>query len=162
LARIRIVTDPNPFALQNSGLNEFLFSVVGTETNGSPLTVLSMLARCGQDPWTETERWTKLPKASIIDRLTDNISQMPLRPQAPGEARITAARLVLLLPARARAQATGKSDTIAPSESHIPQWFALAGLLAALASGIAFQSIPTAVPTKAAAPVADQAQPPTN
>ena len=39
------------FVFKNSGLNAFLFAEVGTELNGSPLTILSVLARLGQDPW---------------------------------------------------------------------------------------------------------------
>ena len=90
------------FALKNSGLNEFLLAEVGTEANGSPLTVLSVLARLGRDPWAEAAGWSKLPKAAIIDRLADCISQMPLRPPALAEARMTAARLIPLLPAQAQ------------------------------------------------------------
>ena len=86
------------FALKNSGLNEFLFAEVGNEVNGSPLTILSVLARLGMDPWTEAARLTRMPKAAFIDCLTNCISQMPLCPQALLEARATAARLFTLLP----------------------------------------------------------------
>ena len=86
------------FALQNSGLGVFLFAEVGTETNGSTLTVLSVLARLGQDPWAQAARWGRLPKADVIDRLANSIRQMPLPPQALRDARETAARLILLLP----------------------------------------------------------------
>ena len=88
------------FALQRSGLNAFLFAEVGTELNGSPLTILSVLARLGQDPWAEAAKWTKLPKSTTIDRLAQSIAQMPLPSQAIDEARSTASRLVLLLPSQ--------------------------------------------------------------
>ncbi len=39
------MSHPDTFALKNSGLNEFLFAEIGTELNGSPLTILSVLAR---------------------------------------------------------------------------------------------------------------------
>src|ERR1700712_2187594 len=91
------------FAFKNSGLNAFLFAEVGQELNGSPLTILSTLARIGRDPWAEAARWAKLPKAAKIDALTQCIAQMPLVPQALAEARATAARLVLLLPSQAQA-----------------------------------------------------------
>ena len=52
------------FALEKSGLNTFLFAEVGTETNGSVLTVLSVLARLGRDPWEQAARWASLPKAT--------------------------------------------------------------------------------------------------
>jgi hypothetical protein len=33
------------------------------------LTVLSLLARLGEDPWSVLKRWVALPKAKIIDEL---------------------------------------------------------------------------------------------
>jgi hypothetical protein len=77
------MSHPDAFALKNSGLNEFHFAVVGTELNGSPLTILSILARLGQDPGAEAARLTKLPKAAMIDCLAQSITKMPLGPRAP-------------------------------------------------------------------------------
>jgi len=96
----------------------------GPEANGSPLTILSALSRLGRDPWAEAAGWTKLPPASIIDRLADCISQMPLRPPALAEARTTAARLILLLPAPAQAQAQPfrKGERMANGNSTTPRW----------------------------------------
>jgi len=128
------------FALKNSGLNEFLLAEVGTGVNGLPLTILSVLARLGKDPWTEAAQWTKMPKASIIDRLADSILQMPLRPQALVEARATAARLILLLPAQA--QQSQKIDDMKNLISITPKWVPMAVFLAGLAFGIAFEMIP--------------------
>ena len=88
------------FALERSGLSPFLFAEVGTELNGSALTILSVLARLGQDPWAEAAKWTKLPKSTTVDRLAHSIAQMPLSSQAINDARSTAARLVLLLPSQ--------------------------------------------------------------
>ncbi|MGO9999451.1 MAG: hypothetical protein ACLPKW_17150 [Acetobacteraceae bacterium] len=96
------MSSPDAFALKNSGLNAFLFAEVGTELNGSQLTILSILARLGQDPWAEAARWAQLPKAAMIDCLVHSIAQMPLCPQAFVEARATASRLVLLLPTQTR------------------------------------------------------------
>lgn len=92
------MTQSDVFAFQDSGLGTFLFAEVGTEMNGSELTVLSVLARLGQDPWELAEQWAKLPKATIIERLTQSIVQMPLSEQARRDARQTATRLILLLP----------------------------------------------------------------
>jgi hypothetical protein len=139
------------FALKNSGLNEFLFAEVGTEANGSPLTILSVLARLGRDPWAEAAGWTKLPTASIIDRLADCISQMPLRPPALAEARTTAARLILLLPARA--QPVRKGDSMADKKSNVPRWVPIAVFLAVLALGIGFEMMPSNAPTDAIVPL---------
>lgn len=133
---------PDAFALQRSGLNQFLLAEVGTEENGSPLTVLSVLARLGRDPWTEAAKWTKLPKASMIDCLADSIRQMPLRPQALADARITAARLILLLPAQVSHMEAG----VAGEKTTVPAWLPLAAVIVALALGIAFEMAPPATP----------------
>jgi len=68
------------FALKNSGLNAFLLAEVGTEQNGSSLTVLSGLGRLGKDPWAQATEWAKMPNAAKIDGLTHSIAQMPLSP----------------------------------------------------------------------------------
>jgi hypothetical protein len=136
------------FALKNSGLNEFLFAEVGIETNGSPLTILSVLARLGQDPWAEAARWAKLPKASAIECLANIIARMPLRPQAVGEARATAARLIILLPTQT--QSFQRGENVANGKSTVPKWFPIAVFLAALAFGIGFEMIPSASPTNVA------------
>ncbi|MEA2737848.1 MAG: hypothetical protein QOH05_1155 [Acetobacteraceae bacterium] len=127
------------FALKNSGLNEFLFAEVGTELNGSPLTILSVLARLGQDPWVEALRWTKLPKPAVIDCLANSISQMPLSPQALVEARATATRLIPLLPSQMsqiRIPLKGQNVAITTLKT-MPKWL-LAALCGAVALGVAF------------------------
>ena len=138
------------FALKNSGLNEFLFAEVGNEVNGSPLTILSLLARLGQDPWSEAARLARLPKAAIIDYLANGISLMPLCPQAIRDARITAARVILLLPSQG--SSARKDEAILAGLSSIPKWVPMAIFFAALAFGIAFELIP---PTNTTTPLAD-------
>jgi hypothetical protein len=114
------------FALQNTGMGTFLFAEVGTESNGSMLTVLSVLARLGRDPWAQAAQWSRLPKAEIIDRLANCIAQMPMPPQALRDARETAARLILLLPTSASASNhSAGSKAVLPT---LPRW-ALAVLI---------------------------------
>jgi hypothetical protein len=105
---------PDVFALANSGLDAFLRGEVGTELNGSTLTILSALARLGFDPWVEAARWARLPRAATIDRLAGLIAQMPLCPQSLGEARGTATRLALLLPGQARQPASDETRSPLP------------------------------------------------
>ncbi len=119
------------FALKNSGLEAFLLAEVGTEWNGSGLTILSLLARLGKDPWAEAASWSKMPPALRIDRLADSIGQMPLRPDALRDARVTAARLVQLLPG----QSTPAAPPAHPFWSRI--WQPLIILYCALAFGMA-------------------------
>ncbi len=133
------MTTSDAFAFQRSGLNPFLFAEVGTELNGSSLTILSVLARLGQDPWAEAAKWTKLPKATIIDRLAQSIAQMPLSSQAINEARGTASRLVLLLPSQvARPTDAPAMNRLAVSNWVVPKWVLPAVCCAAVAVGIAF------------------------
>jgi hypothetical protein len=94
------VAHQDAFVLRDSGLNAFLHADVGTEQNGSTLTVLSILARLGKDPWAQAAEWAKLSNAAMIDGLSRCIEQMPLSPRALAEARVTAKNLVMLLPSQ--------------------------------------------------------------
>lgn len=117
------------FALKNTGLNLFLFADVGTENNGSMLTVLSVLARLGQDPWAQAAQWMKLPRPEIIERLAGSIAQMPLPPQALRDVRQTAARLIQLLPTQTSEPGSVKAGLSVPLT--LPRW-AMAALVAAM------------------------------
>ena len=94
------VTNRDVFALRRSRFDAFLFADVGTEPNGSTLTMLSLLARLDNDPWAEAARWAVAPKGAAVDWLTSLISSAPLEPQSQAGARTTATRLVSLLPSR--------------------------------------------------------------
>ena len=85
------------FALQQSGFEGFLFAAVGTEPNGSRLTVLSALARLGEDPWAKAAIWARMPKEVASQELAAAIAQMPVTPEDKVAAADTAARLVWLL-----------------------------------------------------------------
>jgi hypothetical protein len=139
------------FALKNTGLNAFLFSEVGTELNGSSLTILSVLARLGQDPWAEAAAWVKLPKAATIDRLAQSIAQMPLSPQAIRDARSTASRLIVLLPS----QVIRPNDTPVTNKLVVPKWALVAICCLAVALGFAFTMMPASNPAGSVTPIND-------
>jgi hypothetical protein len=139
------------FAFKQSGLNAFLFAEVGTELNGSALTILSVLARLGQDPWAEAARWAKMPKAAIIDCLAQSIGQMPLCPQALTDARMTASRLILLLPSQAPASEPRYSRL--SMLASLPRWAPAAIVFGALALGILVNSMMTPTATQMPAPI---------
>ena len=86
--------------LQRSDLNEFLFADVGTEASGMVLSVVSLFARQGNDPWREADRLAKLPKAMAADSLTRAIAALPQGRWTLPDAAEIAARLIALLPAR--------------------------------------------------------------
>ena len=152
------MTSSNAFALKESGLNDFLFAEVGTELNGSPLTILSILARLGQDPWAEAARWTKLPKAATIDKLAQSIAQMPLPPQAIAEARTTASRLILLLPSQV--QAPRADNKPAAAKSPLRKWVLLAVFGVALVLGVTFNLLPSMTHSDAVVPLSSMNAPP--
>jgi hypothetical protein len=135
------------FALQNSSFNPFLFAAVGPELNGSTLTVLSVLARLDEDPWSIAESWSRLPGPTVIDRLAERIRRMPLDPQALTEARSTASRLALLLPGKSGSGVAASG----PARSKSARVAVIYGVVAiALAMnmmmGLAYQEKPSAAP----------------
>jgi hypothetical protein len=85
------------FALEKSGLNGFLFATVGTEVNGSSLTVLSTLARLGDDPWVRAASWARMSRAAAGDALAAAIAGMPLQAHDLLAAPATAERLIDVL-----------------------------------------------------------------
>jgi hypothetical protein len=94
------VATPDVTALQRSDLNEFLFAGIGTEANGVTLSVVSVLARQGGDPWREADRLATLSKADAADSLAHTIADMPRSPWTLPDAATIAVRLIGLLPSR--------------------------------------------------------------
>ena len=94
------MTTPDVTAFQRSDLNAFLFADVGTEANGMTLSVVSVFARQGSDPWGEAGRLADLPKAEATDSLARTIAAMPRSLWDLPAAIAIAVRLTGLLPAR--------------------------------------------------------------
>ena len=94
------MASPDVTALQRSDLNQFLFADVGTEASGMTLSVVSVFARQGSDPWREADRLAILPKAEATDSLARTIAGMPRSLWNLPDAIVIAARLTGLLPAR--------------------------------------------------------------
>jgi len=141
-----VTTHPNVFTLRNSGLEAFLYADVGAELNGSALTILSMIARLGRDPWAEAARWAALPRAGAIENLTQSIAQMPLVPSALVEIRTTATRLAQLLPSTTPGASQGGSATA--EATSVPGWLPITTLYLALAFGLALSARFTSKPTE--------------
>lgn len=128
------MTASTAFALKNSDLNAFLFAGIGTELNGSTLTMLSMLARLDKDPWAEAARLAKLPKNEAVDCLTQSIAKMPLGAESIAEVSATASRLMSLLPVRTQAPdqiVGGAAGALA-----VPHWLPIALICATLVFGM--------------------------
>jgi hypothetical protein len=84
----------------STAMNDFLFAAVGTEANGMSLSLVSVFARQGSDPWREAGQLADLPKAQATERLAQAIARMPGSEWNLPQATDIATRLVGLLPAR--------------------------------------------------------------
>ena len=153
------MTSTDTFALKHSDLNTFLYADVGTELNGSALTMLSVLARLGQDPWAEAARWTTLPKAAAMDCLVRSIGEMPLEPRDVAETDATASRLFALLPVQVKSP--GQTIRAAVQASAVPIWVPVAFFCASILIGLAASMTAAPVtPAGAAVPIAGSTDPP--
>ncbi len=90
--------DTDVFRLQKSNLNAFLFADVGTESNGMPLSVVSMLGRLGGDPWTMASRLAKQPRDVAVLELAEIITGTTRAERSGAEIMAIATRLASLLP----------------------------------------------------------------
>ena len=100
------MTARSVFSLRTSAFNDFLYATVGDEDNGMVLTMLSVLARCGVDPWNEAARLNELPTEAATKRLTLMISGQPRGQWAKSAAADIASRLVALLPVKQSSDVT--------------------------------------------------------
>jgi hypothetical protein len=121
--RIKKMTQARPFALPPSELNEFLLAEIGTQPNGLVLTVLSLLARAGRDPWNEAERLAMLSRESAIESITVAIAASPVCLVPECNPAIVAARLAARLPQPPQASWSGAA--YANAIAVIPPWVGL-------------------------------------
>jgi hypothetical protein len=132
------VASSDAFALRRSGLNEFLFAPVGTERNGMTLSVVSVFARQGNDPWLEANRLAGLPKSEATENLARIIAGMPASVWPLQAATPIATRLIALLPTRA-----GSPEQSPPTSAYgakSGQILRIGLVLVAIAFAVAFQT----------------------
>jgi|SRR6185437_6452967 len=92
------MTYPKSSTFPPSEFDGFLLSNIGIQPNGMPLTVLSLLARIGVDPWNQAERLSVLPNELAVSWLAKAISRCPPDSVVPSNATILASDLVNRLP----------------------------------------------------------------
>ena len=78
--------------------DDFLFARINEDSEATPLSVLSILARLGADPWEEAAKLAQLPRASAAKRLAAFIAATPGAPPAYLNAKTVCDRLIDLLP----------------------------------------------------------------
>ncbi len=83
-----------------SEFNDFLFAPVGEDRNGMPLSVVSVLARMGMDPWVEAASLADLPAETAARKLAEWLDVLPDPTLKPASPDTRAARLIALLPRR--------------------------------------------------------------
>ena len=121
----------------DGAFDAFLFASIGEERNGMSLSVLSALSRLHIDPWDDALRLARLPKASAIIELGQNIALLPLGKWQLSDATEIATRLVELLPKPgAKPQAAPVSASVGPKPADWKRTatLALAGLVIGLAA----------------------------
>jgi hypothetical protein len=90
--------DTDVFRLSQSNLNAFLFADVGAESNGMPLSVVSMLGRLGGDPWATAGRLAGQPRDAAVLELAEIITGTAQADRSSSEIMAIATRLASLLP----------------------------------------------------------------
>ena len=80
-----------------SDLNDFLFTAIADDPNGINLTMLSVLARSGVDPWEEAAGLRALSRADATERLVRMLAHVPNGPSPGDDVATLAARLVAQL-----------------------------------------------------------------
>jgi len=80
----------------------FLYGSVADQDNGTPISVLTALARGNYDPWEEAARLARLPPNRAERELVQLLNGCIGRKVSPAELESAAKRLVPLLPFRRR------------------------------------------------------------
>ena len=88
------------YSPDHSRFNEFLFSYVGEERSGLSLTVFSVLAQLGLDPWEEAARLSEMPEETGTSALAATIEGLPEGNWSASDSRSIAVRLINSLPRR--------------------------------------------------------------
>ena len=86
------------FNLHHSDLQEFLFAPIWDERNGTPLSILSALARLGMDPWGEAARLAEMPRAAAVSALAAILARLPRSEPEVSDYSGISERLVQFLP----------------------------------------------------------------
>ena len=66
-----------PFRPLRPDLDKFLFATVENETDGIPLSVISVLTRLGLDPWKEADRLSSVSTREAVEQLARLTAELP-------------------------------------------------------------------------------------
>lgn len=114
--------------------DEFLFANVGKDSDGTPVTMLTVLARLGVDPWQEAADLAHLSREPAMQRLASRLEAMPGAPGTAEETVNIVTRLIALLhrvPTRnvPLPETPLAQKVVAPSKRVSPAIYFLIGLI---------------------------------
>jgi len=135
--------------------DKFLYAPIREDRNGTPLSVLSALARLDVDPWKEALSLAGMPRDAAAVRLTALIAALPDEPTPEISATSTAAGLVALLPKANRFDVPspgGALAAIGPRQAQIR--FALGALAILAMIALALSASLSSAPRNGAKPAA--------
>jgi hypothetical protein len=114
------MTSTVPRASHGPEFDKFLFTPLGEDQNGLPLSVVSLLARMNLDPWQEAGTLAALPAEAAARRLTFSLDTLtdPIMRQSISETMVL--RLLALLPRRAPAALQTPLASAATDAAHPP------------------------------------------
>ena len=117
--------------------DDFLFARINEDSEATPLSVLSVLARLGVDPWEEAANLARLERISAAKRLAAFIATTPGAPPAYLSAKTVCDRLIGLLPSPAGVTKQPRQERVVRASTK--SWFVI--VLAVIAVILAIQSI---------------------
>ena len=92
--------------------DRFLYAQVGDDPLGGQLTVVSVLARQGLDPWEEAASLARLPVEAAVRALSALLAKLPASSEKPLDPVVVATFLVSLLPRATRLQTPRSSSAL--------------------------------------------------
>lgn len=117
---------------QDPQFEPFLYAPLGEDRRGSRVTVLSMLARLGVDPWSEASELSRLPVVAARQRLEALMTRFHDVPTPVSDRSRIVLGLLDLLPRRATTASAPQDGTSAklplPSQGSLIYWIIAAAL----------------------------------
>jgi hypothetical protein len=102
-------TNPTP------ELDAFLSALVGEDSSGLPLSVVSALARMDLDPWEEAGKLAELPEDAAVQRLAELFLAVPDASLRNGDRTAIATRLIALLRRGSSGQVKSRTQSLTDS-----------------------------------------------
>jgi hypothetical protein len=125
-----VVNEVGSSASSTADFERFVYADVAIEPNGMELSVLSALSRRGLDPWQEAQRLAQLPRLAAADGLAQTLRAVPAVQSLRLDVKVTAERLVALLPIRRAVTAGPFPLKLSATPVQIPRGFTLVMMVA--------------------------------